>query len=302
MTDRLIISGLSAGRVGVSYRRGGEDVAQAEGEPVAFAAPLSAEDLADLAWYLERYLLAPYALYAERGAAVEARLKDWGEALFAALFAPGMAARDAYQRAREAEAELVIRSADAAFLALPSELMKDPDRPAPLALDLRGISRSSDVTGPLIDAPQGDALRVLMVISRPSGLDDVDFQMVARPLHERLQAVSGEVRLEVTRPPTLAALDATLQAACAAGAPYHVLHFDGHGVHAGGGGAAGMLDAGGGLAAAICCSRARPATTGTGCRRAISRRWSSAGACRWWCSTPASRGRWAAPMRRSVLR
>ena len=36
-----------------------------------------------------------------------------------------------------------------------------------------------------------------MVIARPAGLDDVDFQMVARPLHERLQAVRGEVRLDV---------------------------------------------------------------------------------------------------------
>ena len=85
-----------------------------------------------------------------------------------------------------------------------------------------------------------------MVIARPAGLADVDFQMVARPLHERLQAVRGEVRLDVARPPTLEALEDRLMQAKEAGRPYHALHFDGHGVFAEGGGAAGMFDMAGG--------------------------------------------------------
>ena len=89
MTDRLIISGQDDGRVRVAYRREGEDDAQACGEPVAFGSPLSAEHLADLTWYLERYLLAPYAVYAEKGAAIEGRLRAWGEALFEPLFGHG---------------------------------------------------------------------------------------------------------------------------------------------------------------------------------------------------------------------
>ena len=36
-------------------------------------------------------------------------------------------------------------------------------------------------------------MRVLMVISRPAGTRDVAYQMVARPLLERLDAVRGEV-------------------------------------------------------------------------------------------------------------
>ncbi len=98
------------------------------------------------------------------------------------------------------------------------------------------------MTGPLIDVPGGEELRVLMVISRPAGLADVDFQMVARPLHERLRPVGGEVRLEVARPPTLAALEDCLEQARAAGRAYHALHFDGHGVFSEGGGAPGMYD------------------------------------------------------------
>src|SRR4051812_33491674 len=65
--------------------------------------------------------------------------------------------------------------------------------------------------------------------------------MIARPLLERLAAVSGPVDLVVLRPPTLQALVDTLTEARVAGAPFQVVHFDGHGAltgpRAAGGGA-----------------------------------------------------------------
>ncbi len=88
----------------------------------------------------------------------------------------------------------------------------------------------------------GGRLRVLMVISRPAGTADVGYQMVARPLLERLDAVRGEVDLTVLRPPTFDALGQAVKQAADAGEPFHVVHFDGHGVMPGrsaGGGAAG---------------------------------------------------------------
>ena len=66
--------------------------------------------------------------------------------------------------------------------------------------------------------------------------------MVARPLLERLDAVRGEVDLTVLRPPTFDALRQVLKQAADEGEPFHVVHFDGHGVMPGrsaGGGAAG---------------------------------------------------------------
>ena len=71
-----------------------------------------------------------------------------------------------------------------------------------------------------------------MVISRPAGAEDVGYRMIARPLLDRLEAVRGGVDLVVLRPPTLDALDSTLREA-AAGEPFQVVHFDGHGVLAG---------------------------------------------------------------------
>ncbi len=63
----------------------------------------------------------------------------------------------------------------------------------------------------------GGRLRVLMVISRPLGARDVGYQMIARPLLRRLEAVRGEVDLAVLRPPLLDALRGTAPLPPAAG-------------------------------------------------------------------------------------
>jgi len=76
-------------------------------------------------------------------------------------------------------------------------------------------------------------LRVLLVIARPAGQQDVGYRMIARHLLERLDAVRGEVDLQVLRPPTFRTFQEAVQQAAAAGQPYQVVHFDGHGVLAG---------------------------------------------------------------------
>jgi hypothetical protein len=68
-----------------------------------------------------------------------------------------------------------------------------------------------------------------MVIARPKGTQDVPYQTIARPLFAQLGRVHGKVAIEVLRPPTFAALKARLAEAAEAGAPFHVVHFDGHG-------------------------------------------------------------------------
>ncbi len=148
--------------------------------------------------------------------------------VFGSVFCVGPA-RDAYQRARDKGLEVVFRSAEPGLLGLPWELMRDDA--GPVALGAGGISRSLPVAesaGTL--AVPGGKLRVLMVISRPGGTQDVEYQMVARPLLERLDAVRGEVDLTVLRPPTFGALGRVLKKAADDGVPFHVVHFDGHGV------------------------------------------------------------------------
>jgi hypothetical protein len=174
-------------------------------------------------------LAAPYAVYEERGQQVQAKLGEWGRALFDSVFGAGRPGRDAYLQAREAPCELVLRSRSPGFLSLPWELLQDPQRSTPTALELSAIDRTLVAAGGAAPVPPGERLRVLMVIARPSGLKDVGYQMIARPLLERLEAVRGEVQLEVLRPPTLEELNKRLQASVSEGQPYHALHFDGHG-------------------------------------------------------------------------
>jgi tetratricopeptide (TPR) repeat protein len=200
-------------------------------EPVTRAPlvwPLDGDALEDLRWYLEDYLQAPFGVWEQRGPAIQGRLDGWGEQVFGSLF-DGGPARFAYERARDRGLELVFRSDEPALLGLPWELMRGPD--GPVALRLAGVSRALPVADLAATAAvAGGRLRVLMVISRPAGTEDVGYQMVARPLAERLDAVRGQVDLVVLRPPTLQALRAALAEAADAGRPFQVVHFDGHGV------------------------------------------------------------------------
>jgi hypothetical protein len=126
---------------------------------------------------------------------VKGKLVRWGEQVFSAVF-PAGPARLAYEHARDRDAEEVFRPADPGLLGLPWELMRDDD--GPVALGKGGISRDlpSDTGARVLEVP-GGRLRVLMVISRPRGTADVGYQMVARPLLERLEL---SVRMIYSRP------------------------------------------------------------------------------------------------------
>ncbi len=248
VADRLLVDLAADGRVSISPWREGELPAGAAGEPGPLDWPLDEGALEELRWYLEDYLRAPFGVYEDRGPGIAARLPGWGEAVFGAVFGAGPA-RDAYQRmrARPAGVQVVVRSSAAPLLGLPWELIRDPARELPLALDagVAGIDRSLPAAelGASFEVA-GGRLRVLMVISRPAGAADVGFRMIARPLVDRLDAVRGQVDLVVLRPPTLDALARALEEAAAAGEPFQVVHFDGHGALAGrrgaGAGAPGM--------------------------------------------------------------
>ncbi|MYV55432.1 tetratricopeptide repeat protein [Streptomyces sp. SID3212] len=232
MVERLLVDLRDDGLVQVSSWPTGEQYPRPAGDPVELVWPLSDEDLTDLRWYLERYLRLPTAVYGERGARVAAALPHWGEQVFAAVFGSGPA-RDAYvaARARNGPLEIALLSKSAEQLGRPWELMVAPGSPVPVALDGVAISRTLQNTGmaDVFDVP-GSRLRVLMVISRPGGTADVGYQMIARPLLRRLEAVRGSVELVVLRPPTLERLGEVLAEAREAGEPFQVVHFDGHGV------------------------------------------------------------------------
>ncbi|MFC8140328.1 CHAT domain-containing protein, partial [Streptomyces paradoxus] len=237
MSERLLLEVTGDGRVTVLAWPEGDSYPSRVGDPVALVWPLHGPVLEELRWYLEEYLRAPFGVYGERGPKVAARVPGWGEQVFEAVFGAGPA-RDAYLRARaRAEArggrvELVVVSGAAEPLGWPWELIADPGRPTPLALDAQVALSRTMPTASLgeVFTVGGSRLRVLMVISRPRGTRDVGYQMIARPLLDRLAAVRGQVELVVLRPPTLKHLQQVLEQAREAGEPFQIVHFDGHGV------------------------------------------------------------------------
>ena len=215
------------GLCSVSWMRQGAKSPEVVTAGLPLAWPLDGAAAEELRWYLEDYLVAPFAVWQDRGPAIQARIQEWGQAVFNAVFAPGQARR-AFEQAETGDAELVIRSDVPEMLGLPWELIRGPGGPA--ALRLAGFSRTLH-SGDLLEGERapGGRLRILTIISRPSGASDVGYQMVARPLLERLAAVRGQVDLVVLRPPTLDSLYQALADAAADGRPFQVVHFDGHG-------------------------------------------------------------------------
>ena len=72
-------------------------------------------------------------------------------------------------------------------------------------------------------------LRMLMVIARPFGNQDVDFHVVSRTVVDYVRDERCPVEIDLLRPPTFNRLCSILSDAQAAGRPYHIVHFDGHG-------------------------------------------------------------------------
>ena len=153
MPNGVVVEELSDGRVQVGFRRAGQDFDEVSGDPVAFVSPFGAAEREELRWYLEDYLIAPYAVYEQRGQAVSAKLPEWGRALFEGVFGAGKPGRDAYLQSREAACELVLRSHSPAFLSPPWELLRDPQRTTPLALELSAIDRTLIAAGAAAPVP-----------------------------------------------------------------------------------------------------------------------------------------------------
>ncbi len=76
-------------------------------------------------------------------------------------------------------------------------------------------------------------IRILLITARPEdeACSYLDHRASALPLVEAMEALPGLVKLHVLNPPTLPALRTELERARNAGEPYHVVHFDGHGVY-----------------------------------------------------------------------
>ena len=227
-------------------------------------APTGPIEAGDLRWYLEQYAIWPSPYFKSRAQQVEEKLVQWGQQLHAAalplahtanvvqawarvgdqagrrfsvqvdasLEAGALEAGTAEAGAQEAEAA-ISREAATLLLGLPWELLHDGSsylfqgaKPTRVRRRLPG----TEGFGVAVVAPP---IRILLITARPD--DDacgyIDHRFSALPLVEATEALPGLVKLHLLSPPTLPALRAELERARDQQRPYHVVHFDGHGVY-----------------------------------------------------------------------
>lgn len=237
----------------LTYKPPGSGEREVESKRFPFTAPLGPIELGDLAWYLESYSDWPGKIFRDRVEGIETSLPEWGRALYDALrteaahepleawrHLPTDTARrfsievdedlpEGSDEQRVAQA----RQGATLLLALPWELVHDGKgylfqgaRPVRVRRQLP----SRDLQPPLVTEPP---LRVLMLSPRPEeeGVGYIDHRVSARPLVEALAPLGELVEFKLLTPPTLPALQEELTRAREAATPYHVVHFDGHGVY-----------------------------------------------------------------------
>ncbi len=221
----------------------------------ALEAPQGVVEADDLRWYLEHYAVWPSPLLAGRAQRVEAALEAWGRQLYAAALpaepvaevlkswaaATGGAVARRFSVEVDASADAgtpadqvnASQEAATALLGLPWELLHDGrshwfEGARPVRVRRR-LPNLHPVAAPVLATP----IRVLLASPRPEddACSTIDHRASAGPMVDAMEALAGRVDLHLLTPPTLPALRDALARAKSAGTPYHVLHFDGHGVY-----------------------------------------------------------------------
>ncbi len=222
-----------------------------------FSAPLGPIEKEELSWYLERYYSWPVGVFRERAQQVEKQLPLWGKQLYEAVFvnqsvlnvlaawetSESKAARrftifvdsrPIIERGtkKKSKKQLQAEEAAALLLGLPWELLHNGKEylfQAVRAVQVRRrLPNKHHLEGMVSEPP----IRILLVSPRPE--DDsagyIDHRASALPLVTALERLGAAAELTFLAPPTFPAFKAELERARHTGVPYHVVHFDGHGV------------------------------------------------------------------------
>jgi hypothetical protein len=238
---------------------GAHEPADATARPVEstrfqLTAPLGPIEADDLRWYLESYYLWPTGVFKQRAEQIEKKLPQWGQELYrtAVGTATAQAALTAWQHAANSverwfsvlvdsdppegadeKTQHAAREASSALLRLPWELLYDGRGYLFQGKHAVRVRRRLPNRHALEATTTALPIRILLVSPRPEDerAGYIDHRVSALPLVEAVEQLGALVTLTVLTPPTLPALEAALQKAAEAGQPFHVVHFDGHGIY-----------------------------------------------------------------------
>jgi tetratricopeptide (TPR) repeat protein len=218
-----------------------------------FIAPIGPIEAEELRWYLEKYAIWPSHYFKDRARKVEENLVKWGQLLYEAAMPVVHTANVMNVWAKigdytgrrfsvyvDTNLEVGAPDVDVAtakeaatlLLAFPWELLHDGEgylfQDAKPVRVRRRLPNLNVFDVPVVATP----IRILLVTARPE--DDscpyIDHRASALPLVDAMESLPGLVKIHVLSPPTLPALRAELDRARHEKKPYHVVHFDGHGV------------------------------------------------------------------------
>ncbi len=222
-------------------------------------APIGPIEADDLRWYLEQYAIWPSPYFAKRANKIEADLQQWGQSLYQAAMPVAqrenvMAAWanlannagrrfsvqvDTVPEAGTPQAEVAAaKEAATTLLGLPWELLHDGGGSNQGSYLFQGAKPTrvrrrlpGTVAFPVLAV--APPIRILLITARPEdkACGYIDHRASARPLVDAMETMPGLVSIHVLCPPTMPALRAELERAREAKKPYHVVHFDGHGVY-----------------------------------------------------------------------
>jgi CHAT domain len=213
------------------------DKAPRQTATATFDFTLEVQDQDDLRWYLEDFLQFPHAPAPTIAARVETRMGEIGRDLFTKVFHSSEDARDLWAKLREKldDTLVEINTSVEGATAIPWELIRDPKTDTPLALRAAVFVRAQPDAAqqPQVPKTKSGPIRILLVICRPRAGDDVPFRSVASRLIKGLSEQNrASYQLDVLRPPTYEQLAKVLRRAKKDKKPYHIVHFDGHGMYA----------------------------------------------------------------------
>ena len=220
-------------RVELAIERDGQPRSIAISE---FQFRLSSQEQEDIRWYLEDFLQYDLRLEAGRGLNIEKKIEELGIKLFENVFYSNNDVHDLWAtlspRINDTRIEIVTEVSEATII--PWELLRDPKTQIFLALRASAFVRTHPTAAQRPKATQifSDSARILMVICRADGEKDESRNLISRQIEEKLEKnAHGRFQLDILDPPTYSQLGRVLRNATNQGNPYHIVHFDGHGIY-----------------------------------------------------------------------